>query len=503
MKQMRRLLILLIVFVVSLSSFNFVTVSAAQEVQIKAGDVDNNGEITATDALLALQFSVGKVTLSKTASAAARVQNSDTCTAADALLILQLSVGKISAASLPTGEYIIITIDDTENPDKPDKPDKPDTPDKPTEKPSEVFTALSADKYWSYSTLSSVQKEVYSKITEIVEEVRHGSSELGSTDEITFSDVRAAYFAVQKDRPDLFYMPHGYLVNSSDRKISINLTEGGAPGYIYSDEQIKEMTPLINKRINEIIDSVTKVGMREDEIALALHDWVCSNASYHYEAVNDPEAYPEAWSAASVLVGDGLAVCEGLSRAYQYLLYRCGINSTLISGIAAGGGHMWNISLISGQWYESDITWDLASANGISHLFYNQTTAVMNGSHTRADDINSDGSAPATGSFNYSAPTASSLDLNYFRRNGLHFEDKDDIAARFPKIAADIITKENGYIEITVEGTFFRSFEDIETLLTTDVLQETADLLYKKGIVVNMVSKNLKTGAPGFGVKFS
>ena len=171
MKQMRRLLILLIVFVVSLSSFNFVTVSAAQEVQIKAGDVDNNGEITATDALLALQFSVGKVTLSKTASAAARVQNSDTCTAADALLILQLSVGKISAASLPTGEYIIITIDDTENPDKPDKPDKPDTPDKPTEKPSEVFTALSADKYWSYSTLSSVQKEVYSKITEIVEEV--------------------------------------------------------------------------------------------------------------------------------------------------------------------------------------------------------------------------------------------------------------------------------------------------------------------------------------------
>ena len=500
MKQIRRLITLLIVLVISLSCFNFSTAAAAQELRIKAGDVDNNGEITATDALLALQFSVGKVDLSKTASAAARVRNADICTATDALLILQLSVGKISASSLPTGEYIIITIDDTENPDK---PDKPDTPDKPTEKPSDVFTALPADKYWSYSTLSSVQKEIYSKITEIVEQVRHGSSQLGSADEITFSDVRAAYFAVQKDRPDLFYMPHGYLVNSSDGKISINLTEGGAPGYIYSDERIEELTPLINKRINEIIDSVTSVGMREDEIALALHDWVCSNASYHYEAVNDPDAYPEAWSAASVLVGDGLAVCEGLSRAYQYLLYRCGINSTLISGTAAGGGHMWNISLISGQWYESDITWDLASTNGVSHLFYNQTTAVMNGSHTRAADINSDGSASASGSFNYSAPIASSLDLNYFRLNNLHFEDKEDIAERFPTVAADIITKENGFIEITVEDTFFRSFDDIEALLTTDVLQKTADLLYKKGIVVNSVSKNLRTGAPGFGVRFS
>ena len=74
--------------------------------------------------------------------------------------------------------------------------------------------------------------------------------------------------------------------------------------------------------------------------------------------MNDPEAYPEAWSAASVLVGDGLAVCEGLSRAYQYLLYRCGINSTLISGTAAGGGHMWNMVKVDGEWYHIDVTWD-------------------------------------------------------------------------------------------------------------------------------------------------
>ena len=490
MKKMRRLITSLIAFIIFLSCFNSSAITTAENTRILAGDVDNDGRITATDALLALQFSVGKVTLSETASIAARVQKNDSCTATDALLILQVSVGKISAAELPSGEYIIIA---------PDVPDKP----VPEKKPSEFFTPLSAEEYWSYKTLTAVQKQLYSEIAAAVKSVEYGYIELGSTNEIDFSDVRAAYFAVQKDRPDLFYMPHGYLVNSSNGKISINLTEGGAPGYIYTKAQIEELTPLIDKRINEIIDSVTTVDMSENEIALALHDWICSNASYHYEAVNDPEAYPEAWSAASVLVGDGLAVCEGLSRAYQYLLYRCGINSTLISGTAAGGGHMWNISLISGQWYESDIKWDLASENGISHLFYNQTTAVMEGSHTRSDDINASGGTSASGSFNYSIPTANSVVFNYFREKNLHFEGAEDISERFPKIAADIITSENGYIEITVEGTFFRSFDDIDALLTSDILQKTANLLYKKGITVTSVSKNLKNGAPGFGIKFS
>ncbi len=530
MKKMRRLITSLTAFIIFLSCFNSSAITAAENTRILAGDVNNDGRITATDALLALQFSVGKVTLSETASIAARVQKNDSCTATDALLILQVSVGKISATELPSGEYIIIAPDvpdkpdpdvpdkpdpdvpDKPDPDVPDKPDPdvpdkpdPDVPDKPVpeKKPSEFFSPLSAEEYWSYKTLTAVQKQLYSEIAAAVKSVEYGYIELGSTNEIDFSDVRAAYFAVQKDRPDLFYMPHGYLVNSSNGKISINLTEGGAPGYIYTKAQIEELTPLIDKRINEIIDSVTTVDMSENEIALALHDWICSNASYHYEAVNDPEAYPEAWSAASVLVGDGLAVCEGLSRAYQYLLYRCGINSTLISGIAAGGGHMWNISLISGQWYESDITWDLASANGISHLFYNQTTAVMEGSHTRSDDINTSGGTSASGSFNYSIPTANSVVFNYFREKNLHFEGAEDISERFPKIAADIITSENGYIEITVEGTFFRSFDDIDALLTSDILQKTANLLYKKGITVTSVSKTLKNGAPGFGIKFS
>lgn len=60
------------------------------------GDVDQNGEVDAKDALLVLQFAVGKTDLSAPQQAAANVSNEDKIDAVDALLILQRAVGKIS-----------------------------------------------------------------------------------------------------------------------------------------------------------------------------------------------------------------------------------------------------------------------------------------------------------------------------------------------------------------------------------------------------------------------
>lgn len=65
-------------------------------VTVKYGDVSGDGFIKADDALLALQASVGKITLSKKQTLAADVDNSSNITATDALLILQYSVGKLT-----------------------------------------------------------------------------------------------------------------------------------------------------------------------------------------------------------------------------------------------------------------------------------------------------------------------------------------------------------------------------------------------------------------------
>ena len=62
---------------------------------VKFGDTDGDGEITVTDALLALQGSVNKITLDNDAQKRADVDGDEKITVTDALLILQKAVNKI------------------------------------------------------------------------------------------------------------------------------------------------------------------------------------------------------------------------------------------------------------------------------------------------------------------------------------------------------------------------------------------------------------------------
>ncbi|MGI6264514.1 MAG: glycoside hydrolase family 2 TIM barrel-domain containing protein, partial [Acutalibacteraceae bacterium] len=61
------------------------------------GDVDENGTVTAADALMALQAATGKIALTAAQQQAADVDGSGDVTAADALAILQFATGKITA----------------------------------------------------------------------------------------------------------------------------------------------------------------------------------------------------------------------------------------------------------------------------------------------------------------------------------------------------------------------------------------------------------------------
>lgn len=71
--------------------------SSLEDDDYALGDVNLDGHITSSDALLALQASVGKITLESARQNAADVDKDGSVTATDALLILQYSVGKISS----------------------------------------------------------------------------------------------------------------------------------------------------------------------------------------------------------------------------------------------------------------------------------------------------------------------------------------------------------------------------------------------------------------------
>ena len=60
------------------------------------GDIDQNGAVTASDALLALQQATGATRLSGTALTLADVDGDGTVTVVDALTILHFAAGKIT-----------------------------------------------------------------------------------------------------------------------------------------------------------------------------------------------------------------------------------------------------------------------------------------------------------------------------------------------------------------------------------------------------------------------
>lgn len=53
----------------------------------------------------------------------------------------------------------------------------------------------------------------------------------------------------------------------------------------------------------------------------------------------------------------GLAVCDGIAKAFTLLCGMEGIASIKINGIAGGVAHAWNKVLIDGIWYVADATW--------------------------------------------------------------------------------------------------------------------------------------------------
>jgi transglutaminase/protease-like cytokinesis protein 3 len=65
---------------------------------------------------------------------------------------------------------------------------------------------------------------------------------------------------------------------------------------------------------------------------------------------------------------EGLAVCEGIARAAQFLLKELHVECTYQSGYVkdenTSGYHAWNLVNIDGSIKKMDITWDLANSNG-------------------------------------------------------------------------------------------------------------------------------------------
>lgn len=85
----------------------------------------------------------------------------------------------------------------------------------------------------------------------------------------------------------------------------------------------------------------------------AIHDRLLEHTVYREGA-----ALPEDGTAYGALV-NGTAVCNGFSRAFQYLCQQAGIPCCFIEGTSIRGiPHSWNMVELEGEWLYVDVTWD-------------------------------------------------------------------------------------------------------------------------------------------------
>ena len=175
----------------------------------------------------------------------------------------------------------------------------------------------------------------------------------------------------------------------------------------------------------------------EYQAELSLHDQLARSCRYTEDISN-----PVHNTAYGALVGNQ-AACEGYSKAMLMLLEMRGIDAYIVTGNAtnaagAGGGHAWNKAKIDGSWYHLDATWDApvveqSDDRYVSHAYFNLSDAEISATHELTDTLN-----PCT-----------SIDANYFIREGLLFTSlgrSDD--ADITRELVSAINAGNGCLEL-------------------------------------------------------
>lgn len=122
------------------------------------------------------------------------------------------------------------------------------------------------------------------------------------------------------------------------------------PGYDYTSGEYQKMVADIEKAKDKILADIKgndKLG--EVEKALLIHDRLAMMCEYDFTFADI------SYSLYGALV-NGRAVCEGYTKAYDYLLKEVGIESVYCSSQSLY--HAWNIVFIDDVPYHVDVTWD-------------------------------------------------------------------------------------------------------------------------------------------------
>ncbi len=146
---------------------------------------------------------------------------------------------------------------------------------------------------------------------------------------------------------------------------------------------------LMDLRANEIIEQIITKDQTDDEKIKSIYEYLASHILYDPTPNANGDYRSMSHTAYSALV-DGIAVCDGYSEAFKYLLDKVGIENVLIFGEAKEEAlkfkntinHAWNLIKVGEKYYHYDLTWDDDDVNNkVRYNFYKKNNEDLRSTH--------------------------------------------------------------------------------------------------------------------------
>lgn len=219
---------------------------------------------------------------------------------------------------------------------------------------------------------SEIKKALYNGLTNLNTNI-NVTDYIGDldNDKASTDAIFALYYEVLNENPEIFYASNkvSIRVAFNDDKSKITYVEF-VIDYLYDNNTINYMKNQMNEKINYIQSNYLNGVSDELEKEYIIHDYIIKNTTYDMDNYNNNTVPQEAYTAYGALV-NGVAVCEGYSRAAVLLFNKSDIESGIIT--SKDMNHAWNYVKINNNYYHLDLTWDdpVPETNKAQYRYFN------------------------------------------------------------------------------------------------------------------------------------
>lgn len=290
-------------------------------------------------------------------------------------------------------------------------------------------------------------------------------------------ELSNAFFSALRDHPEFLMYDNSYTYKyDKDLKMnSVSLELNLAMDSESARAKIKEIDRIVYGIAEKIKD------FDEYNKSKYIYTYLAQNTEYT-EGENSYNMYGA--------IVEGKAKCDGYTKAYLYIMQKCGVEVGYICGEGKGELHAWNVAKINGNWYYVDCTWgdpilDSDDAelrkNNVDYSYLHVTTAEILISH-KLDEMYS------------KLPEYNAVAENYYIKDAVFFDRYDEKVLEntlYNKFKS--VSKANSAVKLEIKYKVHEDMTKAYDWMNTDNIMDVAQKIDCSGFSYRKIQSDIGT----------